>query len=152
MHRWYVAVLRVVQSHFQFIFCGETDAFEEFVVLGDPGSDSGGEGKSKRATEKKNCEEKSSALDSPPHSRLFLAGFFRRPGLFIDFPSPPLSVPGSPRMRVRRKRHMWKTENTVNSRFADTSLHGHPANTDSCENPRLKLQTFGWNKLPLLRT
>ena len=58
-------------------------------ILGDPGADSWGEGKSKRAT-KKISEEKSS-----PRSRLFFAdNFVAR----LDFPSPQLSAPRSPRM------------------------------------------------------
>ena len=49
-------------------------------ILGDPGADSGGEGKSKRAEKM---------------ARLFFVPFFPTR---LDFPSPPLSAPGSPRM------------------------------------------------------
>ena len=42
--------------------------------------------------------------------------------------------------------------NTVNSRLADTSLLRTPRKYGQPLNPRRKLQTFDWNKLPLLRT
>ena len=41
---------------------------------------------------------------------------------------------------------------TVNSRLADTSLLRTPRYYGQQQNPRRKLQTFDWNKLPLLRT
>ena len=41
---------------------------------------------------------------------------------------------------------------TVNSRLADTSLLRTPRYYGQQLNPRRKLQTFDWNKLPLLRT
>ena len=65
-------------------------------ILGDPGADSGGEGKSKRAT-KKIGEEKSRARGIAFSRRLD----FSSPIFFVarlDFPSPPLSAPASPRM------------------------------------------------------
>ena len=42
--------------------------------------------------------------------------------------------------------------NTINSRFADTSLLRTPRYYGQQLNPRRKLQKFDWNKLPLLRT
>ena len=60
------------------------------TILGDPGADSGGEGKSKRAT-KKIGEEKSRARGIDFSSPIF---FVAR----LDFPSPSLPAPGSPRM------------------------------------------------------
>ena len=53
-------------------------------ILGDPGADSGSKGKSKRM-QKKNGTEK-------PY--LFL---------LLDFPLPPLSAPGTPRMLGRER-------------------------------------------------
>ena len=53
---------------------------EKGLILGDPGEDSGGEGKSRWA-----------------EKVLFLVPYF---SARLDFPSPPLSAPGSPRMIV----------------------------------------------------
>ena len=58
-------------------------------ILGDPGADSGSKGKSKRMQEKKNGTEK-----------LYLFSL-------LDFPLPPLSAPGSPRM-LGRERVRWE--------------------------------------------
>ena len=60
--------------------------------LGDPGADSGDEGKPKRAEkyDTKKSKERRSLL-------FFVPYFFAR----LDFPSPPLSSPGSPRMGWR---------------------------------------------------
>ena len=41
---------------------------------------------------------------------------------------------------------------TVNSRLADPSLLRTPCYYEQQLNPRRKLQTFDWNKLPILRT
>ena len=57
------------------------------IILGDPGADSGGEGNSKRATKKKKTGEDNKIFSSP-------VCFVAR----LDFPSPLLSAPGSPRM------------------------------------------------------
>ena len=61
-------------------------------ILGDPGGDSGGEGTSKRAGKKYNGANKSKERHL---TLLFFGPFFPAR---LDFPSPPLSAPGSPRM------------------------------------------------------
>ena len=61
-------------------------------ILGDPGGDSGGEGTSKRAGKKYNGAKKSKERHL---TLLFFGPFFPAR---LDFPSPPLSAPGSPRM------------------------------------------------------
>ena len=60
-------------------------------ILGDPGGDSGGEGTSKRAGKKYNGAKKSKERH---RTLLFFGPFFSA----VDFPSTPLSAPGSPRM------------------------------------------------------
>ena len=62
------------------------------TILGDPGADSGGEGKSKRA--EKYGTKKSKEWREEPFFTFFLPYFSAR----LDFTSPPLSAPGSPRM------------------------------------------------------
>ena len=64
-------------------------------ILGDPGADSGGERKYKRAGKcgTKKSKERREELFSPFFS--FLRAIFSRP---FSLPSPPLSAPGSPRM------------------------------------------------------
>ena len=65
-----------------------------------------------------------------------------------------------PKPFVRVKNEMYKPalprgksqRYTVNSRLADTSLLRTPRYYGQQQNPRRKLQTFDWNKLPLLRT
>ena len=98
-----------------------------FDTLGDPGTDSGGEGKSKRAekygTKKRKGRREeplgtmsyqTSSKRLPPfclligqkNTKVFWHQSSRRPFLFfvpyflarLDFPSPPLSAPGSSRM------------------------------------------------------
>ena len=54
------------------------------IILKDPGADSGGKGKSKRAKKKKMTRRIT-----------FLCAIFTA---CLDFPLPPLSAPGSPRM------------------------------------------------------
>ena len=61
------------------------------IILEDPGADSGGKGKTKRA--EKNGVKKS---NSSRRSLLFFAPFV---SARLVFPLPPLSAPGSPRMR-----------------------------------------------------
>ena len=68
-------------------------------ILGDPGADKGGEGKFKRAEKymarrKVKNGEKSGALLAVLYFSSFHMYFSAR----LDFPSPPLSAPGSPRM------------------------------------------------------
>ena len=75
-------------------------------ILGDPGADSGGEGKSKRAT-KKIGEEKSRGRPLDFSSPIFLVAR-------LDFPSPPLSATGSPRMVAVYR--TGKTERLLESR------------------------------------
>ena len=68
-------------------------------ILGDTGADSGGEGKSKRAEKyglKKSKERREEPLGTMSYrSLLFFEPYF---SARLDFPSPPLSAPGSPRM------------------------------------------------------
>ena len=78
-------------------------------ILGDPEADGGGEGKSKRAEKygtKKNKERREEPLGTMSYQT---SSNGRRRSLFffvpyfsarLDFPSPPLSAPGSPRMHV----------------------------------------------------
>ena len=66
---------------------------QEAFILGDPGADSGDEGKSKRAEK---------------YDILYFSSFHIYFPARLDFPSPPVSAPGSPRMgsvlRVLEKR------------------------------------------------
>ena len=61
------------------------------AILGDPGADSGDEGKSKRAG--KCGTKKSKEQREEPFFTLYFSAR-------LDFRSPPLSAPGSPRMMV----------------------------------------------------
>ena len=63
-------------------------------ILGDPGADSGSKGKSKRMPKKK---KKKNGTE-----KLYLFSL-------LDFPLPPLSAPGSPRM-LGRERVRWEEE------------------------------------------
>ena len=65
-------------------------------ILGDPGADSRGEGKSKRAENKARRKVKNG---SSGRSLLFFVPYF---SACLEFPSPPLSAPGSPRMYSRQ--------------------------------------------------
>ena len=58
-------------------------------ILGDPGADKGGEGKSKRA------EKYGTKKSKERRSLLFFVPYF---STRLDFPASPLSAPGSPRM------------------------------------------------------
>ena len=67
-----------------------------FFIVKDPGADSGGEGKSKRATKRIGEEKSREQRIAIPRARDFSWPIFFVTRL--DFPSPPLSAPGSPRM------------------------------------------------------
>ena len=71
-------------------------------ILGDPGADSGGKGKSKPEEKKwreENGEKGEKGLFSPFFTFLRAIFFSAR----LLFPLPPLSAPGSPRMLHTRK-------------------------------------------------
>ena len=62
----------------------------------DPGADSGGEGKSKRAEKYGTKKNKERREGLSRRSLLFFELYF---SARLDFPSPPLSAPGSPGLR-----------------------------------------------------
>ena len=102
-------------------------------ILGDPGADSGGEGKSKRAEKygtkksKERREEPLGTMSYQTSSRTAAAAlasdWCQKTFVFfcpilpyfsarLDFPSPPLSAPGSPRMGCRMQlRYSWFQSN-----------------------------------------
>ena len=73
---------------------GGKTVIKKWGILGNPGADSGGKGKTKRA-EKNGAKNFSSRHFFPP--LLFFASFF---SARLVFPLPPLSAPGSPRMEM----------------------------------------------------
>ena len=78
----------------------------------------------------------------------FETGLFKRQFLlWLVYPTVRLQTVRLQTVRL----HDWKPI-TVNSRLADTSLLRTPRCYGQQLNPRRKLQTFDWNKLPLLRT
>ena len=76
------------------------EKWREKSILGDPGADSGGKGKSKRAEK---CGTKKSNL-----AVLYFSSFHIYFSARLDFPSPPLSTPGSPRMEKRGNKYSFQ--------------------------------------------
>ena len=86
--------------------------FPRFSILGDPGGDSGDEGKSKQAEKygtKKSKERREEPLGTMSYQTSSKRSRFSRRSLLffvpcfsacLDFPSPLLSAPGSPRMNT----------------------------------------------------
>ena len=73
------------------------DAIQQMLhILGDPGADSGNEGKSKRAENVARRKVKNAVL--------YFSSFHTYFPARLDFPSSPLSAPGSPRMNVTEKK------------------------------------------------
>ena len=66
-------------------------------ILGDPGADSGDEGKSTRAEK---CSTKRSKERREKLAVLYFSSFHIYLSARLDFPSPPLSALGSPRMET----------------------------------------------------
>ena len=85
--------------------------FSHISILGDSGADSGDEGKSKRA-EKCGAKKSKERREEPLGTMSYQTNSKRSPSFWLligarklvffcgrlDFPSPPLSAPGSPRM------------------------------------------------------
>ena len=70
--------------------------FARNLILGDPGADSGGKGKTKRAEKNGAKKSKERREELFPFFTFLRAIFSAR--LVFPFPFPPLSAPGSPRM------------------------------------------------------
>ena len=82
------------------------------LILGDPGADKGGEGKSKRVEKYIKNEEKTgekSPIVPRGSSRRSLLFFVPHFSARLDFPSSPLSAPGSPRMAFSAQRFSKRT-------------------------------------------
>ena len=93
---------------------GVPSSLNEGRILGDPGADSSGEGKSKRA------EKYGTKKTKERRSLLFFVPYF---SARLDFPSPLLSAPGSLRM--------WRTR-TLKNNFEWRQRFNHLMTIDFC--------------------